>query len=172
MLEYEVVKQPDAIEKYFCKPFDELKRHEMDVESFMMLSRLLLIPKNATFSHDDKPFLIKVIEKRIPACFTFKTNDERLILFLAYIAESPGSAVMYLTYIQYWCKQKNIKEMDLDIFCKIFPEGFPSKEDLHILWEKTKIARDGSMGTGNLVDYQSAIKSIQFLPEEKSQANS
>ncbi len=167
MLEHEITKQPDAIEVHFCKPFDELKRHSMDSETFKMLAQLLLIPKNGTFSDDDKPFLVQLIEKRIPGCFTFQINDERLIMFLAVLTETTGSAVMYLTYLQYWCKQKNIKEIDLDIFCqRIFPEGFPSKEDLHALWDKTKVGGkpDGShRGSDNLVDYQSAMKSIHFL---------
>lgn len=173
MLEHKTTKQPDAIEIHFCKPFDELKRHPMDSETFNMLAQLLLIPKDGTFPNEDKPFLVQVIEKRIPGCFTFTTNDERLILFLAFLTETPGSAVMYLTYLQYWCKQKNVKEIDLDIFCKrIFPIGFPSRQELSSLWDKTKVGRDeeGSRGSDNLIDYQSAMKSIQFLPEAASQA--
>jgi len=206
MLEPEITTQPDAIERLFCKPFKSLARHEMDKETTDMLIRLLMAKpttlEDAPITEEDKPFVYKLIEKRIKYALTFRITDSRLMVFLAVLCKSAGSAVMYLTYLQYWCKKNNVKELDLDTFGKrIFPMGFPSQEDMSELWDKTKISRWkvsdehsaltrmvkcdrfprmpkrrgmrrrfrrldklGKLihGSDNLIDYQSAIKSIQF----------
>jgi hypothetical protein len=48
---------------------------------------------------------------------------------------------------------------------KAFPWGFPSEEDLNILWDSQKVHKDSSEqpGTDNLLDYLEASKSIMAL---------
>ena len=117
-------------------------------------------PYPITYSENhkaEKPFLYKLIEKRIRYCFTFSILDERLLLFLTAVAQTPGKAIMYLTYMQYWAKRHKQFVITFDDFCmKIFPHGFPNDEDLHDVWVKQKIKN------GNLLDFQSAMVSIQF----------
>lgn len=168
LLEFETTKQADAVEKIFCVRFSKLKTFPMSDANSEILVKLLLA-KNVIkdIAEKEKPWLYQIIEKRIQLCFTFKISDPRLILFIALVAGSPGTAVMYLAYLQYWCKQNNIKELDLDIFCeRIFPMGFPCENDLHELWDSQKINRPDSNGSDNLLDYSSAYQSIQFAKKE------
>lgn len=164
MLKQETINQEDAVEQYFCKPFDVAKRYPLTEENSMFLIDLLF--KNSTFSipDKDKPFLVQLIEKRLQYSFSFKINDARLILFIAIISRTPGTAIMYLTYLQYWCKKNQRKEIDLKLFCEsIFPWGFPSESNLSKIWDNQKLKREKDyFGSDNLIDYQTAIKSIQF----------
>jgi hypothetical protein len=163
-LPHEVVKQEDAVEKYFCIPFEKSPRHPMDEENSEFLIKLLLADREFELPEEEKPFLVKLIEKRLKYGMTYKIKDSRLILFLAILARNAGSAVMYMTYLQYWCKKKHVIEIDLNRFCEeIFPMGFPSEDDLHKIWDGQKVMRESSGASDNLVDYQSAMTSIQFL---------
>lgn len=162
-----VTTQPDAVETYFCVPFEMLEKFPMSDDKSQLLSLLILGNGNKTIEEDSKPFLYKLIEKRISVMLSYEIDDARLILFLCLICLSPGNAVMYLTYLQYWCKKNNVKSIDLDIFCKeIFPWGFPSEKDLDNLWDNQKVERD-SMQSDNLLDYSSAYESIQ-MPKRRN----
>lgn len=168
MIKQEETKNPEAVEQFFCKPFGMLKRYPMSDANAEMLMKLLLakghIKKLTDIPDEGKPFIYQMLEKRIQHCFTFKVEDPRLILFLAMITETPGTAVMYLAFIQYWCKQTGVQMLDLETFCeRIFPMGFPSEDDLHKLWDEQKVKREkGNGGSDNLLDYATAYKSIQF----------
>lgn len=110
----------------------------------------------------EKPGMMQLIEKRIKGCLTIEVIDVRLIVFLAYLCETPGKAVMYLAYLQYRCKLKGIKHPTLEQFGEMMPWGFPSNEDLKKVWDAQKVTRSGAQGSDNLLDYQTAYKSIQF----------
>lgn len=160
-MKFEVTKEENAVEEYFCKPFNKLKRHEMGIETTRLMYILLAGDPAHKIKESDKPWLFKIIEQRIHGCLTMKISDERLLLFITHLAETPGNAVMYLAYLQYRCKKEDIKELSFEYFCEsIFPFGFPSDEDLHQLWNAQKVRPEG--GSDNLLDYQTAYKSIQF----------
>lgn len=167
MLDYEVTKGANSIEYIFCKPFSELKRHPMDKETMELLIHLMLIKDEIKIPEEKKPFILKVIEGSLQSRFTFKINDMKLKLFLSHITRSPGCAIMYLTYLQYRCKIQSVIEINLETFCeKIFGDGLPNDEDLHKLWESQKVKRSKTdHGSDNLLDYQSAFKSLQFMEE-------
>jgi len=61
-------------------------------------------------------------------------------------------------------KKNNHNIIDLKMFCEIFPNGFPSEQDLEKIWDGQKVDREknNQMASDNLVDYQSAMGSIQF----------
>lgn len=164
MLKQETINQEDAVEQYFCKPFDVAKRYPLTEENSAFLLELLFKSPAYSIPDKEKPFLVQVIEKRLQYSFSFKINDARLILFIAIITRTPGTAIMYLVYLQYWCKKNERKEIDLKLFCEsIFPWGFPNESDLSKIWDKQKIQREKDYkGSDNLLDYQSAMKSIQF----------
>lgn len=129
MLKQETINQEDAVEQYFCKPFDVAKRYPLTEEDSTFLLGLLFKGSAFSIPDEEKPFLVKVIEKRIEYSFSFKINDARLILFIAIITRTPGTAIMYLTYLQYWCKKNERKEIDLKLFCEsIFPWGLPKRK--------------------------------------------
>ena len=169
MLNFEITKQSDSIEKLFCEEFDKLQRIQMDEELSEILISLLFGGSEFKIPENEKPQLFQIIEKRIKACFTYSINDDRLILFLCALTRRPGHAVMYLTYLQYWSKKHNIKNLDLETFSeKIFPVGFPNENQLTDLWDKVKVNKpDGTVFySDNLLDYQTAMLSIQM--EEKN----
>lgn len=163
MIKFSETTDSTIIEREVCKKMHSLTREPADDELMGTLIRLYFT-EGLKIPDKEKPFLFQIIEKRLQHCFTIKIEDHRLILFLCVLAESPGSAIMYLWYLQYWCFINEVKELNLELFCeKIFPMGFFTKSDLSKIWDlqKVSITRD-EHGSDNLVDYASAGMSIQY----------
>ena len=160
---------PSSIEIEFCEKFKSLNVYELDKEIFEVY---LIISKTkkedyAKIPEVDKLFIHKLIDKRMDHIFTFKINDERLKVILALISSNPAEAIMFLTYLQYWCFKHNVREIDLNYFgLNIFPNGFPSTQDLSLLWKSIKLKDDEDNET-NLLDCFHCLESIQFKPIEK-----
>ncbi len=163
MIKYSETTDPTIIEREICKKMHSLRRESMDEEMTETLMRIYLA-KGLNIPDKEKPFLFQVIEKRLKYCFTIKIEDQRLILFLCALAESPGSAIMYLWYLQYWCFINDVKQLNLELFCeKIFPMGFFSRDDLSKIWDFQKVSSTREEnGSDNLVNYSSAGMSIQY----------
>jgi hypothetical protein len=159
-----IIENPNGVEEIFCQPFDKLQQKAMSQEQFKLMFMLCDADKRGVFPttpDKEKPFQLQLLEKRLEHCFTFKIPQGGLRLFIASLGESAGGVVMYLTYLQYKCKHLGVKELDWDVFSmQIFPMGFPSEEARHKVWLGQKIK--SKSGSDNLVDYQSAMKSIQF----------
>jgi hypothetical protein len=163
MITIEEANKENAVEELFCKKFEQLKKYPLDEDNSGFLVNLLISRGNIEIPEKEKPFLIKLIEKRIKNCLTYQITDTRLLIFLAILSENPGTAVMYLAYLQYWAKKNNQPIINLTIFCeKIFPWGFPNENDLSDLWNKCKVKREKQLDSDNLLDYDNAYKSIQF----------
>lgn len=163
MLQYSETQNPKAIEENVCRPMRNSQCKEMDRDLFELLGSLVIAKENIPIPQKEKPFLFQIIEKRVEHCFQFIFTDNRPVLFLCAIAETPGSAILYLWYLQWWCANHDIKEVSLELFCeRIFPMGFPSKEDLHKIWDNQKVkSKEGSIN--NLIDYASAGQSLLFF---------
>lgn len=166
LLPKESIKDTNAIENYICKPLDDIKKikktpmSQEDAEIFGMLCLSSPIPLNE-IKDSEKPFLCKLIEKRIEHCYTFRITDSRVILMLAQVSKVAGNAILYVTYLQYLCKKNNIKELSFNDFAKFFADGFFSNEDLSNIWTSQKVDFDSkSMASDNLIDYSTALKSI------------
>lgn len=173
MLENKEKNNPEAIEIFFCKEFEKMKSLPLSVENFGFLYTLGTLNQEQlqnlrNIPEAEKPFIIKLIEKRVEVCFDYTIElDPRVKFIVATLGESPGKAVMLLTYIQYKCFKLKIKDLTYeDLMMKIFPIGVPSDEDLNKLWNMQKI--DNSIriglipGSDNLLDYPDALKSIRF----------
>lgn len=162
MINITEVTNPDLIRTTICEPMHKFPRVEMDMDLVELFIRIsMLSPKKPAIPESEIPFLFKVIEKRMPACYTFKCDDYRVIIFLSALAETPGIAILYLWYIQYWCHVNNVEKIDWLIFgTRIFPNGFFDEIYLHGLWKLQKV--DDGKGERNLVDFASAGQSIQF----------
>lgn len=157
----DVLKQEDAIEKYFCIPFSKLKMYPMDTEISEIAIRLTLVGENFSLPEEELPFLVKLIKKRISLQMDFEINSDRLLIYIAMLTNNPGNAVMFINYLQYWSKQNNTKVITWDDFnMKIFPFGYPNEEDLLSLWDSIKVKPD--KGTDNLLDYSLPMTSIRF----------
>lgn len=164
---YEKTKEENSVELLFAKKFEELKKHPMDDDTSSIMLKLAM--SNGAIPEDDKEindhFMCKVIASRFKVLGY--TMDIRTKLMIATITGSPGSAVMYCHYLAYYCKNKKIQHLTFDEFCMhAFPWGFPSNEDLQVLWDSQKVSKDGSQpGTDNLLEDLEASKSIMFEEE-------
>ena len=158
------IENPNAVEELFCKEMDKAKTETLNKEDFELFIGLCSAKPIPLESVDkkDKFFLYELIEKRVQYSFGYKINDARVIVLIATMARNAGSAVMYLTYLQYKCKKNNTKEVTFDYLIKLFPDGFIPDNELHTIWDKQKVKKGEGMGSDNLLDYQSAMKSIQF----------
>jgi hypothetical protein len=168
----ETIQNPNAVEEFICKAMDKASRVEMSKDDTELLVQLLMVGKPiplSTVKKVDKYFLYELIEKRVEHCFTFKIPDSRAIVFISAIAKSAGTAVMYLTYLQYKCKKSNRTELTLDYLCELFPIGFIPESELKAIWDKQKVMTKSMGGSDNLLDYQSAMKSIQFHTENSQE---
>ena len=160
----EHITQPDAIEKYFCpslKNKNTTKLTPDQAEIFMSISMAYMgtpvpIPEDKK-EFEKLPFEAKVLIKRT-SVFDYEITDLRVVFLLMYIAGSLGSIVMYLTMIQQFCKENNIKVFGVDKFVKMFPMGIYSKEELNKAWDAQKVPGQPD----NLLDYSSALTSLRF----------
>jgi len=101
ILDFEMVSKPDSIEKVFCEKFEKLSKNPMDDETSHLLIQLSFVNKKSLFSsvkQEDEdpgvPWLCQLIIKRIYVQLTYTNSDDRVILLLAHVAQSPGTAVM------------------------------------------------------------------------------
>lgn len=158
MLQFSETKNEFAIENIVCSAIKKSKKEPINDEDSEILISLLMSNAPLNIPEKEKPFLYKVIEKRIEFSFDF-TMENKLILFLCQISKSPGNALLYLWYLQYW-SNKNFKNITLHDFCeKIFPMGFPSEDEMNKIWLAQKVANE-STGSDNLIDYNLAGKSL------------
>lgn len=157
MLPREKLTQRDAVEKYFCIPFESVPQIPLDKETMEILAKMLLSPPLAPDKLEgaDKPFVLRIAQNYLDV-FPVKISDGRLLLFLAVISKgSPGHIIMFVTYLQYWSHKYSKSFLDITIFCKhIFPWGLPSDVELTKLWDGQKT--EG----GNLLDHMECFHSI------------
>jgi hypothetical protein len=162
MLNYNVTRERNSIEEVFAKKFEDSQKVPMSNEISDIFIRLTLLKETSlNISELEKPFFYKVMEKRISTLHNYKIDD-KVLLFLSCICESLGDCIMYIWYIQYQCKKRNINTVTFDVFSDMFSWGFPSKETLSKLWDSQKIERFNSLslGSDNLLDYHSAGQSL------------
>jgi len=159
MLELDVTRKHDSIENLFAKEFYASNKYPMDNETSELFIKLLLSQDNFfDIGQKEKPFLYQLLEKRLSLVHTY-TLDIRTILFICFICNSAGNLVMYLWYIQYECKIRNLDAISFEIFSDIFSDGFPSHDGLLKLWTNQKVKSE-AMSSDNLLDYFNAGKSL------------
>lgn len=160
----------NAVERHFCEKFDVLKRHPMTIEQSEIMFKLIFMSMKDPFIFDEdvKPnFLTQIIHTRFS--ILGYTMDAAVNLFISLMAETPGGATMYVHYLAYKCKKRMIDHLTLEeMNMYIFPFGFPSSDDLHILWDQQKIHRIEEMKgikgpTDNLLDFDRANISIKNI---------
>lgn len=172
-LDPSVVYESDAIEKHFCVKFEKLKHHAMTEQLSESFMKSCLIEKSdgrLSIPDEEKPHVFRIMEKRLENIFSYTMTDE-LKLFITILSETPGNSVMYLWYLQYVSKKKNIQHFSLENLASIFPTGFPREKDLKQLWDEQKINRtnDFDMFSDNLLDFTQAGKSLFSESTTKSE---
>ena len=160
VLDFDVTMQPNSIEELFAKKFEECPKCPMTNElSEIFIKLTLLGDTNLDIPENEKPFIYKVMESRIELLHSFKVDD-KVLLFLSILCQSAGDGVMYIWYLQYQSKKRKIEFISFDIFTEIFAWGFPTKDTLEKLWSNQKVDRSDANNSDNLLDYQSAGKSL------------
>lgn len=96
----------------------------------------------------EEMWLCKVIKKRVEVIFNYELED-RLLLFLTVLCETPGVAVMYLWYIHFYAKEKLKKVVTLKEFVEVFGDGFIKEESLNDIWDNQKV----KMNLDNMLDH-------------------
>lgn len=159
MLDISKTEQPDSIEELFAKEFDKFKNSPMDKDTSELFITLTLA-KNIPIDipEDEKPFLYKLMERRLEVLHNYKL-DFKTLLFLSFLCKNAGTCVMYIWFLQYEANKRNIDSIDFQTFTEIFAWGFPSENQLEKLWDSQKVNRKG-LGSDNLLDYPQAGKSL------------
>lgn len=171
-LDFEVTEKVDSVEKIFCEQFSKLKTKPLNSEESKFLISLLFIN-----DEDSKVLELKndflnpkheycnsnaiILERRFCDQYNFSLEN-RLLILISNLIDSPGKAVMFGTYLAYWAKINNKQKITLDDFCKkIFPWGLPTEEEIDNLWRKQKVKRPvNKSGSDNLLDYYYATTSL------------
>jgi len=163
MLDASYKNREQGIEEVVYNFLKDCEPVEMDNKTTETLLIIGMMPKNVKLKTEEKPFVFQIMEKRIAHCFTYKITDERALLAISVWAESAGTSILYLWYIQGWCFKNNVREVDFEtLTLRIFPRGIFSEKDLKSAWENQKVEHN-NMDSDNLVDYTISGLSIQFL---------
>lgn len=157
-----------SIENLLCKKMEALKVDSMDDELTDLFLRLSLADMNGQPNEEfidwvKTQFEYQVIQSRVK-CFQYNLSPF-VATMLMYVTQSPGTAVMYLTFIQYLIKtrfpQWRGKTLSMEQFARLFPMGYFKSDDLLKIWDDTKVNNKGR-GSDNLIDYMQYAESIMF----------
>lgn len=101
-----------------------------------------------TIPEVENSFMYQVIDKRAEFMGLELTKPTKM--FLMFLSESPGTAVMYLSAI----RQKT-NQVSMETLTTLFPVGFVSNEVLDELWDKQK-------GFANEEKVDNCLDSVDF----------
>jgi len=163
MLKNEETKNPNAIEEYFCKPLDKFKPVPMTKTQMQLMIAVCTVKTENVAQMEidftDIYWFYPAIQKRIDACFTY-TMDAKAKMLLATWCNTIGDAVMYLTLLQFKCKQRGLKALNHEGLALMFADGIIDRGFMHKCWDAQKVERES--GSDNLIDYATAGKSLHF----------
>jgi hypothetical protein len=166
---HEVVEQEDAIERIVCEPLAQAQVRQMNKEEAEMLMKALIMPKTTTkeimefIPKSKTPQILQIIVSRLKL-FDY-TLEGNLLFLMMMLCDTPGTVVIYLTQIQYYCYKNDIKVFTTQDFVNMFPMGVLSEPSMHKVWLAQKVLRpDSTLHSDNLLDYSGAMKSMRFKP--------
>lgn len=160
----------DTIEKCWIPLWNKVSRTPMSKEDTKYFLHIMMMDdKDAKDIVEkclaDEDFMAQIIHKSMKSRFSMDL-DWKLTLWLIISLTTPGEAVMVFAYLKWQMKQKDLTKMTFNDYIRIFPFGFPTKDEMQWLWECQKIRcesdeeREWTPGTGNLLDYGPAYASI------------
>tara|TARA_R110000803_G_scaffold70704_3_gene133682 strand:+ start:3430 stop:3990 length:561 start_codon:yes stop_codon:yes gene_type:complete len=167
MLDSKLTLNPDSVEKFFCEPFDKLPLREMTDGEAKVLTSMFFAEEDgfgdSILNGKEASLSVHMLQKSLKYRFSFEMT-QALMIMVAYLSESIGQIIMYLTYFQYKAKKLGKRKLNIEDFKSILPNGVPTEESLHDLWVATKVKRSENIphGSDNLLDYQTALQSIHF----------
>lgn len=114
--------------------FKAAKQNKMDDRQSQMYIMCVMGEGNGTPIPEEVStvFLYQVVKKR--AEYLQMKISDWACLFMADLAKSPGTIIMYLYYL----KGRGL-DLTFDGITEAFPYGFPSENDLEKLWGMQKI---------------------------------
>lgn len=154
--------KPDSLEKVLLEPFHNLKEAPLSIWKMIYFSSILKNSENrnvqAYKSMLEENHVVKDIKERIEKTLSITIDLKTQICISALTDENIDRSMVYLFYLQYWAKKNNKRHINfLKDFClEIFEKGFPSNEDIDLLWQKQKV--EGV----NMIDIPYAQESIHF----------
>lgn len=128
-------------------PFKKLPTSDMNMEVAEILLKLLVMTDyNADLAYkkmleDSSAWQWRAIDLRNEKVLQLKVSPQ-VKLFIAFLCTGGGFAfpLCIYYYMKLWNRDNKVLTITLKTFCdKIFPTGFPSKEDVFTLWDKTKV---------------------------------
>lgn len=126
----------------WVKKFEALPQHPMSKELSEAFVHASIAGDNfGPVPELEAQFMWKLIDAR--AKYIGLELSYQLKAFLTLLLDNPGIAVMYLYYLK--CRA-GTRMLDMAEFTNIFPMGYPSKEDLAVVWDAQKVKG------GNLLD--------------------
>lgn len=161
------IQDPKGVELTFCKEMEKMSFSKpMDKEQMKLLAMAQMVDIGEKDPFDDvpkaeQPFAFQLVKQSVYSRFTIEMSNS-LCLLIATMGESAGGCIALLAYVQYKAKKKGKRKVNSLDFVNIFPMGFPSQEQINKAWGAQKVNKESTMGSDNLLDYQSALKSIQF----------
>lgn len=169
MLEEKIIKDdPNAIATHLCEKMDKLRTRALDTEEMKILLSLLLTTKSKDETIIDamfkditaKSWALKAVYERQKHVFGNELVDKATLIMLDVVSkDNIGTMLMYLYYIQWKAFENNWDKVNITSFCEeLFPWGVVSEENLHKLWDATKVR--GERTTNNLIDYTYCTKSF------------
>ncbi len=84
----------------------------------------------------EKDFLCKLCHKRAESINLNLSGHMKMWLIM--LSRSPGELVMWLYFLKLHTIEHNGGEITFEDFMLIFPLGYPSAENMSILWDKQK----------------------------------
>lgn len=142
--------------EYWIGLLDRVTRPLTEQESKLMINLVFLELNGKDLPEEQEPrdFLYQVIKRRCEVANIKMT--QALMILLAGISESPGTAVMYTYSLAVEAAKRNQQVINLDTFCQhAFPMGVPTKEVLDSVWDEQKVrsvAGEGAARSDNMVD--------------------
>lgn len=117
----------------WSKKFIALGKEPMNEQLSMVFMNMMLQDNDKNFEAPElqEQFLYQVINKR--AQYMGMEISVPAIIFLMFLTQSPGSAIMYLSAIR-----SQTKIVNMNVIANIFPMGFVSAKDIEIMWDDQK----------------------------------
>lgn len=120
----------------WCNLFCKAKKEEMDeslTKAFLALCFFENMRKDPP-PEIQESFLYQIAEKRSE--FIGLKMGKVAIAFLSALCGTPGEIVMYLYYLKSIYIEREISMHEL---AKVFPYGFPTREEIEKLWDAQKV---------------------------------
>ena len=118
----------------WCDRFiNETNKRQMTLNESKTMFGLMFEPNFVADDSLKEEFGFRLMSKRSEV-MGLKLSDRLILMLMLITACNPGEMVMYLTAIR-----SKTQECDLHEFCNIFPVGFLTEDDLHLMWTTQKV---------------------------------